>query len=113
MTDFCGEEQANKKYRLCTDAKSLVLVERRLFPCCKAPQLCELGVFEATDENSVDCFTEAGVHERLRKGIRRLAQCGHIDICHHCYGFPHTHPEQMVTPAIQVSNPFRLEIRRN
>lgn len=108
LSDPCGEEEASKKYRLCTDAKCLILAERRLFSCCQALQLCKLNVFQENSENSVECFTAEDAQERLRTEIQRLVQCEHLDICHRCHGFPHTHPEHMVPPAIQAPGPLHF-----
>ncbi len=108
LIEPCGEEEAAQKYRHCTNIKYRILVEGRFFPCCKAAQMCQIGIFSATPENSIDCLTAEGLHERLRSGLEHLEQCGYIDICRRCYGIPQIHPDTMVPPAIQASGPLCL-----
>lgn len=108
LIEPCSEEEASKKYAHCTNIRYRILLDGRFFPCCKAAQMCQMGIFSATSENSVDCLTAEGLHERLRTGLRHLEQCGHIDICHRCYGIPQIHPDTMVPPAIQAVGPLDL-----
>lgn len=56
----------------------------------------------------IDCIKLEGLHERLRSGLKYLEQCDHIDICHRCYGIPQIHPDTMVPPAIQATEPISL-----
>lgn len=108
VVEFCSEEEATRKYRQCTNIKYRTLLDGRFFPCCKSAQLCQLGAFPATPENSIDCLTREGLQERLHQGLRYLEQCDHIDICHYCYGTPHIHPDKMVPPAVQAAEPLQL-----
>lgn len=108
LIDPCSEEEAARKYKACTEIKYRVLSNGFFFPCCKAAHLCQLGIFHATPENSIDCLTPDGLHERLRVGLQRFEEGSHIDICHRCYGTPQIHPDKMVSPAVQTAGLLHL-----
>lgn len=108
LVEPCNEEEATRKYKQCMNIKYRTLSNGTFFPCCKSAHLCQLGAFHTTPENSIDCLSTDGLHERLRTGLRHFEQCGHIDVCHRCYGTPHIHPDTMVPPAVQAPGLLHL-----
>jgi hypothetical protein len=93
----------------CTDTLRHKIHNGRFYLCCVGGDLCDLGIFDANSDNSVELLSNANAAAEIHDLVMKIHRLQPMDMCRYCSGMPQIHFDKRLPVAEQTHELLKIE----